>query len=71
MNWEVLPADAYVYGAVPDLAGYLGQQKSAAKNQSGDMSSYLFDLVDANDDGSVVDDVMRMAKGFMASGKKA
>ena len=53
-----------------DLAGYLGQQKSAAKNKSGDMSSYLFDLLDANDDGSVVDDVMRLAGQFMGSGKK-
>jgi len=53
-----------------DLAGYLGQQKSAAKYKSGDMGSYLFDLLDANDDGSVVDDVMRLANQFMGSGKK-
>ena len=53
-----------------DLAGYLGQQKTSAKNKSGDMGSYLFDLLDANDDGSVVDDVMRLAGQFMGSAKK-
>jgi hypothetical protein len=48
-----------------DLAGYLGQQKTAAKNQSGDLGATLFDLLDANDDGSVIDDVLRMAGQFM------
>jgi hypothetical protein len=48
-----------------DLAGYLGQQKSAAKAKTGDTGSMLFDLLDANDDGSIVDDVMRLAGQFM------
>jgi hypothetical protein len=30
----------------------------------------LGDLLDANDDGSVIDDVMRLAGQFMGSGKK-
>jgi hypothetical protein len=54
-----------------DLAGYLGQQKTAAKAQSGDMGGMLFDMLDANDDGSIVDDVMRLAGQFMGTGKKA
>jgi hypothetical protein len=54
-----------------DLAGYLGQQKSAAKVQSGDMGSMLFDILDANDDGSIVDDVMRLAGQFMGTSNAA
>ncbi len=53
-----------------DLAGYLGQQKSAAKAKSGDVGSMLFDLLDANDDGSIVDDVMRLAGQYMGPPKK-
>lgn len=53
-----------------DLAGYLGQQKQAAKTQSGDATSMLFDMLDANDDGSVVDDVMRLAQNFLGTGAK-
>jgi hypothetical protein len=54
-----------------DLAGYLGQQKSAAKAKSGDMGSMLFDLLDANDDGSIVDDVMRLAGQFIGPSNAA
>ena len=49
------------------LAGYLNQQKQSAKNQSGDLGGFLFDMLDANDDGSVVDDVMRMAGQFFGN----
>jgi hypothetical protein len=53
-----------------DLAGFLTQQKAVAKSQSGDLGSSLFDMLDANDDGSIVDDVMRMAGQFVGAGKK-
>jgi hypothetical protein len=53
-----------------DLTDYLGQQKSSAKSKSGDLGSMLFDMLDANDDGSIVDDVMRLAGQFMGSGPK-
>jgi hypothetical protein len=53
-----------------DLTDFLGQQKSSAKSKSGDLGSMLFDLLDANDDGSIMDDVMRLAGQFMGPGAK-
>ena len=48
--------------APADLARFLGQQKAAGKGKSGDLGSQLFDLLDANDDGNVADDLMRLAR---------
>lgn len=52
------------------LSDFLGKQKTAARQQSGDLTGSLFDLLDANDDGSVVDDVMRLAGQLLGNQKK-
>lgn len=53
-----------------DLAGYLGQQKQSAKQQAASTGNVLLDMLDANDDGSVVDDVMRMAQSYLGTAAK-
>lgn len=46
------------------LSQYLGEQKQEAQSSNPDLMGSLSAMLDANNDGSVVDDLGRMAGGF-------
>lgn len=50
------------------LAGMLGGEQAALSQQSPDMMGALSSLLDSNRDGSIVDDIGRLASRFFTSG---
>lgn len=51
------------------LSSYLGNQHQAAQNSASPLMNMLFDLLDANNDGSIIDDIGRIA-GKLFGGQK-
>ena len=50
------------------LAGMLGGEQASLAQRSPDMMSTLGSLLDSNRDGSIVDDIGRLASRFFTSG---